>query len=920
MASEADTAAATPPPTVDAPAVIAQVRTMIGVDIQRIEATMAQQASAQASIMTMLKENAQRQKAQEEAEAKKAQEAAEGEERKKKAAEEAEAKAAAAQRSASPTEEGRDAVMVKILELLGAMQTNKETKEEPKDEGKETMTMKRNLLQRLERDPLSERRGLMAVDKYSGTSAFKDWRFSIRGVLDTEPLLARRLDAIEKAALKQENRHRKVAHMQVEVPDVGVLKWTASDYESDEEKLDRVVLTTLSDQLFHLLRTKFTGPMSVLLQNLEGERTRGFEAWARVVADAQGETGPRMISLATEVLHPKKASKLDDVPMALEAYKASILQFETLDQEKRWHSIKFFGLLGILPNDMSEELLKRYTEYDDNMEAAYRWALDQHAVRRKPDAKRGLHMINNDDATGEEPIPSEAWDELSPGEQFETVNELMAFAKGKGKGKSSSGGGQHRFPCKWCGKENHMSYECWIKDAEMEAKRAQDGKGNGKNGQKGPGSPPSAGKGGWQPQQGSWNTAGGGWQTKGTGKAPSKGHGKGAKGKGGKPGQGLARLFSAVLEKDQAIQWEQPQTWSGQPPGLYHLGVGPIVKTANSFLCLEEEQDCEEECVECQPCKDMEDIPWTPRPCGGHCGECPEESAKLSFESESGQGFALSLRKQPSTDESAVAGRRAEGRGEAGLLGVLEERPNRDPEARRSGPKRSGKRQRKKRQRQQSQQPIQRPTVPDQQLEQQLPPEQPSPPKTLGAMLKAMLCTLEIKDKAQSATAAPAVGAELLPLESRYLSRLNGWTKLTGVADSGAVHHVCPSGAVTGYPTRESEMSKRGMKYTAANSGEIPNEGEQVLPTYSLEGCYAVRRLQQAEVAKPLFSVGEECDQSRLVLFGQTGGAILHLDTEEVEWFPRTETGSYEMTIWVPPAPGSPEALQAGFHSGMASQ
>ena len=115
-------------------------------------------------------------------------------------------------------------------------------------------------------------------------------------------------------------------------------------------------------------------------------------------------------------------------------------------------------------------------------------------------------------------------------------------------------------------------------------------------------------------------------------------------------------------------------------------------------------------------------------------------------------------------------------------------------------------------------------------------------------------------------------------------------------------------------------MSKRGMKYTAANSGEIPNEGEQVLPTYSLEGCYAVRRLQQAEVAKPLFSVGEECDQSRLVLFGQTGGAILHLDTEEVEWFPRTETGSYEMTIWVPPAPGSPEALQAGLHSGMASQ
>ena len=186
------------------------------------------------------------------------------------------------------------------------------------------------------------------------------------------------------------------------------------------------------------------------------------------------------------------------------------------------------------------------------------------------------------------------------------------------------------------------------------------------------------------------------------------------------------------------------------------------------------------------------------------------------------------------------------------------------------------------------------------------------------ALFKAALDILEVKGTAENSNGAGIGAPDLCPLESRYLSTQNGWTRVTGVADSGAYHHVCPTGSVAGYPVRPSEMSKRGLKYTAANKGEIANEGEQLIPTYSEDGsCYAVRRLQMADVAKPLFSIAEECDQRRVVLFGATGGAILHLDTEELEWFPRVPGGGYEMTVWVPPAPGSPEALEAGFQYGM---
>ena len=98
--------------------------------------------------------------------------------------------------------------MKTCLKMLLEMQTGKKRKEgeegheEKEEDAEDSLAQKqKKLLQRLAKDPLAERRGLANVEKFGGTTSFKEWRFSLRGVLDTEPLLAQRLDAVEQAAL-----------------------------------------------------------------------------------------------------------------------------------------------------------------------------------------------------------------------------------------------------------------------------------------------------------------------------------------------------------------------------------------------------------------------------------------------------------------------------------------------------------------------------------------------------------------------------------------------------------------------------------------------------------------------------------------------------------------------------------------------
>ena len=68
----------------------------------------------------------------------------------------------------------------------------------------------------------------------------------------------------------------------------------------------------------------------------------------------------------------------------------------------------------------------------------------------------------------------------------------------------------------------------------------------------------------------------------------------------------------------------------------------------------------------------------------------------------------------------------------------------------------------------------------------------------------------------------------------------------------------------------------------------------------------------EGKLAKPLMSIGCECDQDQVVIFHKKGGAIVNQQNGAIRRFPRLENGSYEIEIYLPPN-SLIESTQPGF-------
>ena len=133
---------------------------------------------------------------------------------------------------------------------------------------------------------------------------------------------------------------------------------------------------------------------------------------------------------------------------------------------------------------------------------------------------------------------------------------------------------------------------------------------------------------------------------------------------------------------------------------------------------------------------------------------------------------------------------------------------------------------------------------------------------------------------------------------------VDGWTRVKCVPDSGAQVSVTPSNMVQGYDLLETAASKAGRGFTSASKHSIPNLGEYDLPVQSPEGLWTRQKWQVApavQIARPLLSVGEECDKEQFVIFGRRGGVVVDTANNSMRKFPRLENGAYEMEMWVPP-------------------
>ena len=120
--------------------------------------------------------------------------------------------------------------------------------------------------------------------------------------------------------------------------------------------------------------------------------------------------------------------------------------------------------------------------------------------------------------------------------------------------------------------------------------------------------------------------------------------------------------------------------------------------------------------------------------------------------------------------------------------------------------------------------------------------------------------------------------------------------------DSGAGVSVWPKDLCKDYPTKQTEASRKGVKYSAAGVGSaaIVNEGERRIELETNGNRRGVR-VQVAAVRKPLVAVSAMCDAGHDVHFLASGEAYaVRRETGEVTEFER-QKGVFEIVARVLP-------------------
>ena len=122
-----------------------------------------------------------------------------------------------------------------------------------------------------------------------------------------------------------------------------------------------------------------------------------------------------------------------------------------------------------------------------------------------------------------------------------------------------------------------------------------------------------------------------------------------------------------------------------------------------------------------------------------------------------------------------------------------------------------------------------------------------------------------------------------------------GWRRVSAIMDSGSAECVAQESIAKSIPLVETEASRQGQTYHAANRGVIKNKGLKTVTMYSETGDQYRVGYQITDVTRPLNSVSGVCDQGNNVLFTQTGGWIINHATGR---FPR-EHGVYVLHSWI---------------------
>ena len=747
------------------------------------------------------------------------------------------------------------------------------------------------------RQRLVERKGFAKLAEFDSTpEKFEMWIFKMRGLLQQEPGFRAILEWIHRhATVEEDDEGRRPTTLLGDVAMLGTgfgaqfgdphayspeipahlrtgksAPLVLKEGEPPVTRWDDERLEWLGDNLYEVLQSNLSGAhLTYMMRNLEPitpQAARGFEAWFKLVREYQGNTGPRLLRLVKAIFSPARV-RLDQVAGAVEAWEHHVQNFELAGQ-RLGPVLKTFGLMQLLPADLADDLVKMRQQLT-NYAKVRMWVTDQVQIRARAPKAEVNSVDQGTEGDGEVYKPQEP-------------EEVCGLGKAGGKDRRK---GAISGTCWHCGKVGHMAIHCYSNPARVPLPSGKDGKGGGKGASQNPGGKgtggKSQGKGGKGPGQ-AWL-----WAAKGGAKGafsldPTFANAIASLGKGATPSadwlgpqveafhiepdtgstNGLAPKMN-VPSRDgaAAVSSAAATVLPAASSASAALPQHPPITTSNRFSVFTSADD------ECQsgPVLSGATIPDPPPSMAAHL-RSKEVSRKMPRVSRKAW---TSVKPDPEDLDSAA---------EWITVGAQEHKQ-----------KATGKR---------------------------------GNPRTAGATpmwagVKSDFC----RCKSSSCSHTPALepifveqplsipldadeGASPEMLSVAWKREQEGWTCFRAVPDTGAQVSVGPADMAQGYAIRETPASRSGRGFTSASKHSIPNIGELAVPMQSPEGHWTAQRWQMApegSVARPLLSIGEECDSGNIVMFGPKGGTIYNQHNHTARHFPRLENGAYEIEMWLPP-------------------
>ena len=125
------------------------------------------------------------------------------------------------------------------------------------------------------------------------------------------------------------------------------------------------------------------------------------------------------------------------------------------------------------------------------------------------------------------------------------------------------------------------------------------------------------------------------------------------------------------------------------------------------------------------------------------------------------------------------------------------------------------------------------------------------------------------------------------------------------IVGSGACASVMPIGWCEHVPIMETQQSRPGEFFRAANGQKIHNHGERIVSMMTREGAMRDMRFTMCDVPKALGSVSLMCRTSHRVVFNPPwdpeGSYIQHIEIGECMWL-EEHNGLYMLNTKVAPA------------------